>query len=65
MLFRSALQQLKTVTREGLMQELRSMKTQVPLLQPGLAYDGSQKPPIDKLYLNHFVNGTWTQVSGG
>ena len=63
--FVSALQQLKTVTREGLMQELRTMKTQVPLLQTGLSYDGTQAPPISKLYLNHFQNGAWAQVNGG
>ena len=63
--FVNALEQLKTVTRDGLMQELRSLKTEVPLLQQGLSYDGSQAPPISKLYLNHFENGTWTQVNGG
>jgi ABC-type branched-subunit amino acid transport system substrate-binding protein len=63
--FVTALQQLKTVTREGLMQELRTMKTQVPLLQTGLSYDGTQAPPISKLYLNHFQNGAWAQVNGG
>jgi branched-chain amino acid transport system substrate-binding protein len=63
--FVNALQQLKTVSRDGLMQELRSLKTEVPLLQPGLSYDGSQAPPISKLYLNHFQNGAWTQVNGG
>jgi branched-chain amino acid transport system substrate-binding protein len=63
--FVTALQQLKTVTREGLMQELRTLKTQVPLLQSGLSYDGTQAPPISKLYLDHLENGAWTQVSGG
>jgi hypothetical protein len=47
------------------MQELRSLKTEVPLLQQGLSYDGAQQPPIDKLYLDHFQSGTWTQVNGG
>jgi branched-chain amino acid transport system substrate-binding protein len=63
--FVNALEQLKTVTRDGLMQTVRTMKTEVPLLQPGLSYDGSQVPPISKLYLNHYVNGTWTRVNGG
>ena len=47
------------------MDTLRTMKTEVPLLQPGLSYDGSQAPPISKLYLNHYANGTWTRVNGG
>jgi branched-chain amino acid transport system substrate-binding protein len=63
--FVDALKQLKTVTRDGLMQTLRTMKTEVPLLQPGLSYDGSQAPPINKLYLNHYQNGAWARVNGG
>lgn len=60
-----ALQQLKTVTREELMQTLRTLKTPVPLLQTGLSYDGSKTPPIDTLHLNHYQNGSWAQVNGG
>jgi ABC-type branched-subunit amino acid transport system substrate-binding protein len=60
-----ALQQLKTVTREGLMQTLRTLNTPVPLLQTGLSYQGSSVPPIDTLHLNHYENGSWAQVNGG
>jgi branched-chain amino acid transport system substrate-binding protein len=63
--FVGALEQLKTVNRESLMQTLRSMKTQVPLLQTGLSYDGTKVPPIDKLNLDHYENGAWTPVSTG
>jgi hypothetical protein len=61
--FVSALEQMKTVSRDSLMQTLRSMKTEVPLLQTGLSYDGTQVPPINKLKLDHYENGAWTPVS--
>jgi ABC-type branched-subunit amino acid transport system substrate-binding protein len=63
--FVSALEQMKTVSRDSLMQTVRSMKTEVPLLQTGLSYDGTQKPPIDKLNLDHYQGGAWTPVPTG
>jgi branched-chain amino acid transport system substrate-binding protein len=63
--FVAALEQMKTVSRQGLMDTLRSMKTEVPLLQAGLAYDGSQAPPINHLKLNHYAAGKWENVDTG
>jgi ABC-type branched-subunit amino acid transport system substrate-binding protein len=57
-----ALEQLDDVSRQGLMDELRSLKTEVPMLQPGLSYDGSKAPPIDTLKLDHFEDGAWKAV---
>jgi ABC-type branched-subunit amino acid transport system substrate-binding protein len=60
--FVEALKQLKTVTREGLMDTLRSTQTEVPMLQEGLSYDGSKAPPIDHLILDHYEGGAWKAV---
>ncbi|GII29164.1 ABC transporter substrate-binding protein [Planotetraspora mira] len=58
-----ALQETKTVTRDGLVQEIQSLSGAVPLLLPGLELHASlDGPPIKELHVQQFKDGKWSLV---
>jgi branched-chain amino acid transport system substrate-binding protein len=63
--FVQALQRMKPITRQGLMNAVRSMHTTVPLLASGLSYNGSSVPPVSGLKLMHYSGGAWQDITAG
>jgi branched-chain amino acid transport system substrate-binding protein len=61
-----ALKNMKTTSRQGLMDSLNSLKVDdVGILLPGLGVDGTDRtgPPVNGITLQHFENGGWASVN--
>lgn len=58
-----ALEEMKEVSRESLMDEVHNISGTVPLMLPGLELKGSMtEPALQELHVQQFKDGTWATV---